>query len=66
MHLTELILVADPGFPIVGGGGVCGPIGGHGPPTQALFDENVCKKRKNWVLGGGMHPACPLDPPMYS
>ena len=28
--------VADPGF----------PIGGRGPPTRALFGENVCKNER--------------------
>ena len=34
--------VADPGFPV---GGVY-PLGGCGPPTQALFTRNVCKNEK--------------------
>ena len=36
------ISVADPGFPI---GGVH-PLGGCGPPIQALFGENVCKNER--------------------
>ena len=36
--------VADPGFPIAGGGHA--PIGGHGPPTWALFGENVCENER--------------------
>ena len=27
--------------------GVCGPIGGHGPPMQVLFTENVCKNERS-------------------
>ena len=34
--------VADPGFPV---GGV-DPLGGRGPPTQALFGENACENER--------------------
>ena len=37
--------VSDPGFPRGGGGGV-DPLGGHGPPTWALFGKNVCKNER--------------------
>ena len=54
--------MADPGFPV--GGGVH-PLGGHGPPTWALFGENVCE---NETIGSHRGGACaghaPLDPPM--
>ena len=41
---------ADPGFPIGG----CGPtLGGHGPPTWALFGENVCENERIGSRGGG-------------
>ena len=50
------ITVADPGF----------PVGGRGPPTWALFGENVCENERIGSHGGG--GACaghaPLDPPM--
>ena len=36
--------VADPGFPI---GGAWNHKGGCGPPTRALFGENVCKNERN-------------------
>ena len=59
------IAVADPGFP-VGGGGVH-PLGGVcGPPTWALFGENVCKNERIGSHRGrapGTPP--PLDPPMH-
>ena len=56
--------MADPGFPI---GGVL-LLGGHGPPTQVLFGENVCKNERigshrRWRAPG---TAPPLDPPMDS
>ena len=48
--------VADPGFPMGGGGGGRGPIGGHGPPIWVLFAENVCKnERILFHRGGGVH-----------
>ena len=36
------------------------PLGGHQPPTWALFSENM-RKQKNWILlgGGGMCWQCP-------
>ena len=57
--------VVGPGFPV--GGGVH-PLGGHGPPTRALFGENVCKNERigsHGGGGGGVRPARPLDPPMH-
>ena len=48
--------VADPGFPV--GGGVH-PLGGCGPPTSALFVENVCENERIGSHRGGMHQACP-------
>ena len=40
------------------------PLGGCRPPTRVLLGENVCKKRKNWILlcvggGGWCAPAAP-------
>ena len=54
--------VADPGFPI---GEAWNHKGGCGPPTRALFGENVCKNerigsRRGWRVPG----TPPLDPPM--
>ena len=47
--------VADPGF----------PIGGRGPPTWALFGENVCEnERIGSHRGACTRHAPPLDPPM--
>ena len=43
MLTLDMLAVADPGFPI--GGGVH-PLGGHGPPTWALFGENVCENER--------------------
>ena len=40
--------MADPGFPM---GGVH-PLGGRGPPTWALFSENVCKNERIGSHGG--------------
>ena len=39
--------------------------GGHGPLTRAIFSENVCENERIG-LGGGVHPACPLDLPLNS
>ena len=63
--------VADPGFPVGGGGrapvrGGRGPIrGGRGPPMWALFGENVCENERIGSHRGGRAPGTPpLDPPM--
>ena len=40
---TQTHPVADPGFPI---GGHAPVRGGHGPPTWALFGENVCENER--------------------
>ena len=48
--------VADPGFP-VGGGGADPLGGGRRPPTRVLFGKNVCENER---IGIG----APLDPPM--
>ena len=54
--------VADPGFPV---GGAMGPLGGRGPPTQALFGENVCENERNGSHRGWRVPGTPPpDPPM--
>ena len=54
--------VADPGFPVGGHA----PIGGHGPPMQALFGENVFKNERIGSHRGWRAPGTPpLDPPMY-
>ena len=58
--------MADPGFP-VGAGGVH-PLGGCGPPTQALFGENVCENERigshrGWCVPGTPPPP---DPPMLT
>ena len=50
--------MADPGFPL--GGGV-EPLGGRGPPTWALFGENVCENqrigsRRGWRAPGTLPP----------
>ena len=41
--------VADAGFPVGGRRPVRGrvdPLGGHGPPMQALFGKNVCENKR--------------------
>ena len=54
--------MADPGFPV--GGGVH-PLGGRGPPTRALFGENVCENKRIGSHRGLHVPGMPLlDPPM--
>ena len=50
----QYITVADPGFPVGGGG--------RGRPTWALFGENVCKNERIGSHRGGMPP---LDPPIH-
>ena len=49
------ITVADPGFPVGGRA----PVGGRGPPTWALFSENVCKNERIGFHGGGHVPGTP-------
>ena len=48
--------VADPGFPV--GGGVH-PLGGHGPPMQVLFSENVCENERIGSHRGRRAPGMP-------
>ena len=51
----EYLSVADPGFPVGGGGRgpvreACGPIGeGAWTPNVGTFWEKCLRKRKNWV-----------------
>ena len=49
--------MADPGF----------PVGGGGPLMRALFGKNVCENERIWPCrgGGGVRWAGPLDPPMH-
>ena len=42
------------------------PLGGRGPPTQALLARNVCKNERIGSHSGGVRRARPLDPPMTS
>ena len=47
---------ADPGF----------PVGARGPPTWALFGENVCKNERIGSRGRGVHRKfLYVDPPMH-
>ena len=48
MICRQWVTVGDPGFPV--GGGVH-PLGGHGPPMQVLFSENVCENERIEELG---------------
>ena len=42
-----------------------GPVRGRGPPTRALFTENVCKNARTGSHGGGgMDPLGGHGPPM--
>ena len=58
LHNSFIYTVADPGFPIEGGGGMH-PLGGCGPPMWALFSKNVCKNERIGSHKGGMCQACP-------
>ena len=49
---ADSLTVADPGFP-VGGGGGADPLAGRQPQTHTLFGENVCKNEIDPVGGGG-------------
>ena len=51
--------VADPGFPV---GGVH-PLGGHGPPTWALFGVNVCENERIGSHRGWRARGTPPPPP---
>ena len=51
------LTVADPGFPIGGVHPLGG--GGHGPPMQALFDENVCENERIGSHRGLHAPSMP-------
>ena len=68
LHLTtardfnKFYAVADPGFP-VGGGGV-DPLGGRGPLTWVLFGKNVCENERIWSRRGG--GACARHAPTRS
>ena len=45
------LAVVDPGFPV--GGGRAPIMRGHGPPTWALFSENVCENERIGSHRGG-------------
>ena len=50
--------VADPGFPVGGGGAPTSDVG--------TFQQKHMRKQKNWILlGGGRAGGTPLDPPMH-
>ena len=52
----------DPGFPVEGRGLV---LGGCGPPTWVLFDENVCENERIGSCWGGVcRKILCVDPPM--
>ena len=52
--LNQLGAVADPGFPVGGGG--CRP------PTRTLFGKNRCENERNGSCWGGGAPAAPPVP----
>ena len=56
IHSLVLCPVADPGFPVGGGGAPTSDVGS--------FRQKCMRKRKNWV--GGAHWRRPLDPPVVS
>ena len=56
------LAVADPGFLV---GGAWTRYGGRGPPTWALFTENVCESERIGSRRGGVRRARSLDPPMF-
>ena len=53
--------VADPGFPVGGGGGGAEPLGGRQPLIWVLFGENMCKNERIGSCwgGGGCAPVAP-------
>ena len=58
--LLLLNAVADPEFPAEGRA----PVGGRGPPTWALFGENMYENKRIGSHRAGVRPARSLDPPM--
>ena len=49
--------MADPGFPIGG----MNPLRGCGPPTWALFTENVCENERIGSHSAGVDPLGGMD-----
>ena len=47
----ERFTVADPGFPVGGGGAK--PLGGRRPLTWVLFGENICENERIGSCWGG-------------
>ena len=60
---NRMYAVADPGFPVLGGGGI-EPLAGCRPLTWVLFGKNVCENERIESCWGGGHRQHPLDPPM--
>ena len=62
-HISGLVSVADPGFPV--GGGAPTHWGGCQPLMHTLFGKNVCENERNGSCwGGGGRRRRPLDPAM--
>ena len=59
MLYYHVLPVADPGFPVGGGGAPTSDVG--------TFWQKCMRKRKNWILLGGAHAdGPPMDPPMIT
>ena len=57
--VLAILPMADPGFPVGGGGG------GWTPDTGDFW-RKCMQKRKDWVhVGGACAGHAPLDPPMF-
>ena len=60
----QCVAVADPGFPIGGGG--ADPLGGGGANLQHVYflAKTYAKTKEIDPVGGGARRRPPLDPPM--
>ena len=72
LHLSKygrILIMCSGGSRISRRGGVHPLVGGRGPPTWALFSENVCENERSGSHGGrapGTPPRCANDVQLIS